>query len=251
MNKALTYGGEKLNIRTPMPLYCPGCHHPLGSKAICDAIEELGLVGQTIAVWGVGCCCMGMATVNLDTISTAHGRALDVATGIKRALRSKPLVFAVMGDGDCLAIGAEALFNTAARAEKVTGIMMNNSNYGTTGGQMAPTTVVGQVTSTTPQGRDPSVAGYPVHAPEWLAPWTGVAYTARGAVNTPANFQKTKTYLKKAFQKQMEGAGFTFVEIISACPTDWHLSPIESLGFIENTLLKEYPLGEFKGGSAR
>lgn len=246
MNRSLVYGGEKFNIRTPAPLHCPGCHHPLANKAICDAVEALGLVGEVVAVWGVGCAAMGMATVNLDSISTAHGRALDVATGIKRALRGKPLVFAVMGDGDCVAIGAEALFNAAARGEKVTGIMINNANYGTTGGQMAPTTLLGQVTATTPEGRSAENTGFPVHVPEMLVPWKGVTYAARGSVHTPANFQRTKGYLEKAFKKQMDGVGFTFVEVVSACPSDWHMTPVDCLKFIEEKMLAEYPLGEFK-----
>lgn len=251
MIRELVYGKQESWLVNPSAQFCPGCHHPLGMKAVLEVLDDMGLVDETISLWGVGCNAFGFMVTNLDAISTAHGRALDAATGIKRALRGRPLVFAVMGDGDCLAIGAEALFNAAARAENVTGIMLNNSTYGMTGGQMAPTTVVGQVTTTTSQGRDPSATGYSLHAPEWLAPWTGVAYAARGAVNTPANFRKTKTYLKKAFEKQMEGAGFTFVEIISACPTNWHLTPLKSLEFIENTLLKEYPLGEFKGGTVR
>lgn len=249
MNRQLIYGKQDFWLDNSCAQFCPGCHHPLAIKAIAEVLDDMGLTDEAIALWGVGCHGMGSLVANMDSLLTAHGRALDVATGIKRALRGRPLVFAVMGDGDCLSIGAEALFNTAARAEKVTGIMLNNSNYGTTGGQMAPTTVIGQVTSTTPLGRDPKVTGYPVHAPEWLAPWTGVVYTARGALNTPANFKKTKSYIKKAFEKQISEAGFTFVEIITACPSDWHLSPVESLGFIEDTLLKEYPLGEFKGGA--
>lgn len=247
MSKVLAYGKKDLWIRTAVPLHCPGCHHSLGMKAIADVLEEMGLVGETIAVWGVGCCAMGMAEVNLDTISTAHGRALDVATGIKRVLRGKPLVFAVMGDGDCVAIGAEALFNAAARGEKVTGIMMNNATYGTTGGQMAPTTILGQVTTTTPQGREAASSGYPVHVPEMLVPWQGVAYAARGSAHTPAAFQQLKRFLRKAFEKQMAGEGFTFVEMISACPSDWHMTPVQCLDFIQDKMLAEYPLGEFKG----
>jgi 2-oxoglutarate ferredoxin oxidoreductase subunit beta len=175
----------------------------------------------------------------------AHGRPPDVATAIKRALRGRPIVITLQGDGDCIAIGAEALISAASRGEKITIIMVNNANYGTTGGQMAPTTLLGQITTTTPQGRDTS-SGFPIHVPEFLTSFKGVAYAARGSVHTPANYQRTKKYLKSAIKKQIDKVGLGFVEILAACPPDWHLSPVDSLKFIEEKMLPEFPLGEFK-----
>jgi len=183
--------------------------------------------------------------MGFDFIMTAHGRPPDVATAIKRILKY-PLVFTIQGDGDCIAIGAGSLINAAIRGEKITIIMLNNTNYGTTGGQMSPTTLLEQRTSTSPMGREPQNYGYPVHVPELLATLKGVAYTARGAFNTPANFQRTKNYLKKAFEAQKENLGLTFVEIIVACPPNWHLSPVDSLKLIEDKVIPEFPLGEFK-----
>ncbi len=225
--------------------HCPGCHHPLIERLVCEVIEEMGIAGDSIAVAGVGCNHRFHFRVNVDGINTAHGRAPDVATGIKHAHFGRPIVFTIEGDGDCIAIGAGPLINAAGRADKITVLMANNCGYGTTGGQLAPTTLMGQVTSTTPDGRNPS-SGYPMHVPELLAMIKGVAYAARGAVNTPANYQHTKRYLKAAFQKQIDGVGFGFLEILSACPTDWHLTPLESLQWIEERMIPEFTLGEFK-----
>ena len=144
------------------------------------------------------------------------------------------------------AIGLGYLVNAAARGEKLTVFMINNANYGTTGGQMAPTTITGQITTTTPEGRDPKAHGYPLHVPELLASMKGVAYCARGALNNPANYQRTKRYMKMALQKQIDDIGFSFVDILSACPPDWHLTPVESLRWIEEKMIPEFPLGEFK-----
>ena len=176
----------------------------------------------------------------------AHGRCPDAATGIKRIYHGRPIVFTIQGDGDCIAIGTESLIHSGARSEKITVIMVNNGNYGTTGGQLAPTTVTGQVTTTTPEGRDPNRDGYPIHAAELVAQIKGTVYSARGAVNTPANFQRTEKYVKTAFQKQIDNVGFSFVEILSACPAGWRKTPLESLKWIEERMIPEFPLGEFK-----
>jgi len=224
--------------------HCPGCHHGLISKAVAEAIDDLGLEGQAIEISGVGCSARNFLGFSFDGIFVPHGRALDVGTGIKRALGDDSLVFTMQGDGDCMAIGIEALISSAARAEKITAIMINNGCFGTTGGQMAPTTLMQQRTTTTPHGRDPS-AGYPLHGAELVASIKGVAYSARGAVHTPAHYRRTRKYIRTAFEKQKAGAGFTFVEVLSACPTDWHLSPVESLEWIDKTMCVEYPLGEF------
>jgi 2-oxoglutarate ferredoxin oxidoreductase subunit beta len=212
---------------------------------LCEVIEELGIEEETIAITGVGCGFRNYLGFDLDGMCVPHGRAPDVATGIKRSLGGKPMVFTLQGDGDCIAIGAESLINAAARAERITVLMVNNANYGTTGGQLAPTTLMGQRTTTTPEGREPS-AGYPIHTAELLASIKGVAYSARSAVNTPVNYQRTRRCLKTAFRKQLEDIGFSFVEILSACPPDWHLSPLDSLKWIEEKLIAEFPLGEFK-----
>ena len=245
--KTWVSGTPKLWVRHPAgSRQCPGCHHPIIERLIAEVVEEMGLAKDFIMVVGVGCYSRAIAVLDFDGIFTAHGRPPDVATAIKRTLRGKPIVMTLQGDGDCLAIGAEPLMNTVARAEKITILMINNLNYGTTGGQMAPTTLVGQVTSTTPQGRDPALTGFPVHAPESLAAYRGVAYTARGSVHTAANYQRAKKMLKAALQKQVDNIGLSFLELISACPPDWRLNPVESLKFIDEKVIPEYPLGEFK-----
>jgi len=227
--------------------FCAGCQHPTVQGLFCEVITEMGLEGNTIIVGGVGCASTCTFGIDVDRfVIFAHGRACDVATGIKRALHGKPIVTTFQGDGDTIAIGAGSLISAALRGEKITVIMLNNTNYGTTGGQLAPTTLVGQVTSTTPQGRHPEWAGYPAHVPEMLVPIKGVAYTARGALNTIANYERVKRYLKTALQKQIDNVGFSFVEVLSACPVNWRLSPVESLHWIEEKVIAEFPLGEFK-----
>ena len=228
------------------PPLCPGCSHHLMEKVVCEVLEEMGLVGKAIGVAGIGCSYPFFLRVNVDGVNCAHGAAPAVATGIKHSRPGNPLVFTVQGDGDCLAIGGGYLLNAAARAEKITIIMVNNATYGTTGGQMAPTTLLGMVASTAPEGRVAELHGYPVHAPELLAGMRGVAYAARGALNSAANYQRCKKYLATAFQKQMENAGLTFVEFLGVCPPNWHLSPIDALKFLGEKIIAEYPLGEFK-----
>jgi 2-oxoglutarate/2-oxoacid ferredoxin oxidoreductase subunit beta len=245
MEKKLTTGRPNLVIRTPMPLStCPGCQHPIIARAISEVLDDLNLGEKTIAIGGVGCASIGVFIMNVDVIMLAHGHAPDGAAVVKR-IYPDSFVFTLQGDGDCIAIGAGPLINASARADKITIIMLNNTNFGTTGGQLAPTTLMGQVTTTTPSGRDAS-AGYPVHVPELIATMKGVVYCARGSVHTPANYQYTKKYLRKAFQKQLDNVGLSFVEILSACPPDWHLSPIDCLKRIEEEVIAEYPLGEFK-----
>lgn len=247
LKRELVAGRPELWLRienNPIPS-CPGCHEPTAARAILEALEELDMVGEAVMVLGVGCSFAFQSMVDLDYLSCAHGRPPDGASAVKRVLKGKPLVFTIQGDGDCIAIGAGALINAAARAEKITIFMLNNANYGTTGGQLAPTTPLGHVTSTTPRGRTTD-DGYPVRVPELLATFQGVAYTARGAVNSPVNYQKTKGYIKKAFQKQMAGLGLTFVEVICACPPNWHMTPLDSLKWLEQTMIPQFPLGEFK-----
>jgi 2-oxoglutarate ferredoxin oxidoreductase subunit beta len=226
-------------------MYCPGCHHPVIYRIISEVLEELNIDGKAICMLGVGCNSYIVGTWDIDMTVCAHGRALDAATSIQR-LNRDVIVFTVQGDGDCTAIGAGAFINAMTRGEKLTTFMYNNTNYGTTGGQLAPTTLVGQKTTTSPQGRDAASEGYPIHAAELASTFKGTAYSARGSVHTPKNYQRTKRYIKKAFQNQLDGIGFNFVEVLSACPPNWHLTPVECLKRIEDELVPEFPLGEFK-----
>ena len=223
---------------------CPGCQHGVVTTLIANVIDELGIEGRAIAVHGAGCNSLPMSGFNLDRIIGPHGRGPDLATGLKR-VHPDAIIFTIQGDGDLLAIGADALMGALSRGEKFTIIMYNNSNYSSTGGQMAPTTLMGQVTPTCPTGRTPDAGGYPVHAAEMLAGFKSVAYSARGAVNTPANYQATKRYLKTAFQKQMDNVGLSYVEVISACPVQWHMTPLDALKRVDS-IIAEFPLGEFK-----
>ena len=226
-------------------MYCPGCQEPVIHRMISDVLEDMGIDGKAICMAGVGCHAFVQVTWGIDILSCAHGRALDSGTAVKR-LNPDAVVFTIQGDGDCLAIGAGGFINAMTRAEKITTIMYNNTNYGTTGGQMAPTSIIGQKTTTTPLGRNPDTEGYPTHAAELAATFTGTAYSARGSVHNTASYQKTKKYNKTAFQKQLDGIGFSFVEVLCACPPNWHLSPVDCLVRIEEEVIPEFPLGEFK-----
>jgi len=226
-------------------VYCPGCQEPLAARIIAEVLEELEVGGKSIGIFDIGCVSFLLGVLDIDALNTPHGRPPDMATAIKRAYPDN-IVFTVQGDGGLLAIGADPLLGVLTRSEKITIIMLNNTVYGTTGGQMAPTSLVGQTTTTTPEGRDVTRFGFPVHAAEMIATFKGVAYCARGAFNTPANYQRTRRYMKTAFQKQMDNIGLSFVEIICACPPNWHMSPQDSLKWIEEKLILEFPLGEFK-----
>jgi len=225
---------------------CPGCHSPIMERVICEVISEMGIEGNVICVTGIGCSALANFLFDFDSLKVAHGRPVDVATGVKRALHGRPIVFTLQGDGDCIGLGGGALISAASRAERITVLMANNAVYGQTAGQMAPTTLLSQVTTTTPLGRDPEIQGYPIHAAELVASIKGTVYSARMAVNTPANYQRTKKSLKVAFQKQRDNLGFTFLEILEACPTLWRMSPLESVQWLENEMMAEFPLGEFK-----
>ncbi|OGO04665.1 MAG: hypothetical protein A2Y91_05820 [Chloroflexi bacterium RBG_13_54_8] len=227
----------------PMP-GCPGCQYPTVGRIIAELLEELNLDGKTIEVVGIGCN-SGVAMLNIDAIQGSHGGAPDTATAIKR-LSPDSFVYTVQGDGDCIAIGAGSFIGALTRGEMITIIMCNNANYGTTGGQMAPTTLMGQITTTSPEGRGAATGGYPVHVAELAATFKGVAYSARGALTSSADYQRTKKYIKAAFKKQIDRIGLGFVEVISACPANWHMSPVESLKWIREKMVPEFPLGEFK-----
>jgi 2-oxoglutarate ferredoxin oxidoreductase subunit beta len=245
INKEKIYGPSDYKLNVPLPS-CPGCGSPLACKTVTEALEELGIIEKAVVVVGVGCSGMAFFPLKIDMTLCAHGSAPSVAMGIKQANYDNVIVFTIQGDGDCAAIGAGYLINSAGRSDKTTIFMLNNTNYGTTGGQMAPTTLIDQVTTTTPEGRDATAHGYPLHVPEMLATIKGVAYSARGAVNSFANYQRTKKYVKSALQKQANGVGLSFVEILTTCPVNWHMEPLESMKWVEERVIAEYPLGEFK-----
>ncbi|MDY7030314.1 MAG: thiamine pyrophosphate-dependent enzyme [Thermodesulfobacteriota bacterium] len=245
MKKELVVGLPKLWVHhLGERLECPGCQYPVITRIIYDVIDELGIEGQTILICSAACGFGIILTTPMDAVGPNHGMGIDVATGVKR-LRPDCFVVSFGGDGDIAAIGAGAFVNAAQRAEKYTLIMVNNGHFAMTGGQLAPTTLMGQVTTTTPEGRGPSM-GYPARMPEMIATVQGTAYSARGAANTPANYMKTRKYVKRAFQKQLDDVGFSFVEFLSACPTGWHMTPRQSIQWIEEKMIPALPLGEFK-----
>lgn len=225
--------------------YCPGCHHGIIHRLVAEVIDELGIQDKTIGVAPVGCAVLAYDYFNCDMFEAAHGRAPAVATGVKR-VHPDAAVFTYQGDGDLAAIGCAEIVHAAARGENITTIFVNNAIYGMTGGQMAPTTLVGQVTNTSPYGRKQEVAGMPIRVSEMLATLDGPAFIARVAVNTPANMNKAKAAIKKAFELQLAGKGFCLVEVLSICPTNWGKTPLESVKWLEENMLPYYPLGVYK-----
>ena len=237
---------EKPHALSDVPFhYCPGCPHGIVHRLIAEVIDELGIEGETIGVAPVGCSVMAYNYFECDMQEAAHGRAPAVATGIKRALPDK-VVFTYQGDGDLAAIGTAETVHVAARGENVTTIFINNAIYGMTGGQMAPTTLPGQVTQTSPYGRDPKTQGNPIRVSEMLATLDGPAYIERVTVDTIPHIKQAKAAIKKAFQMQLDGKGFSLVEVVSTCPTNWGMSPQESFQWMRDNMLKKYPLGVYK-----
>lgn len=226
--------------------YCPGCGHGMAHKLLCEVVDELKLRENIIGVAPVGCAVIAYDYWNFDCSEAAHGRALSVATGIKR-VHPKSIVFTYQGDGDLAAIGTNETIHTANRGENLTVIFINNAVYGMTGGQMAPTTMVNQKTATTPLGRNPErFEGYPLKVCELLSGLPGVKYLERVALFSPAEIIKTKRAIKKAFENQINNKGFSLVEILSPCPTYWAKSPQEALDWIRDEMVKVFPLGVFK-----
>jgi len=225
--------------------YCPGCLHSTATKIIAEVIDELNIADNVICVLPVGCSSMGLLYWKLDMVGSAHGRAPAVATGIKRS-RPDSVVFAYQGDGDLAAIGLAEILSAANRGEKITVIFANNSTYGMTGGQMAPTTLIGQKTTTTKTGRDAETAGYPLKMCEIIKELDAPVFVARYALNSPQNIRKARAGIKKAFENQLEGKGFSFVELLTNCPTNWGLSPLDSLEYIQSVTIPYYPLKVFK-----
>ena len=229
--------------------YCPGCTHGIIHRLVAEVLDELGIVGQTVGVASVGCSVFSYNYFGCDMEQAAHGRAPAVATGIKRALPDKT-VFTYQGDGDLAAIGTAETVHAASRGENITIIFVNNGVYGMTGGQMAPTTLAGQVTQTSPYGRDVKTQGYPLRVCELLSQTSGAAFLARTAVDSVKHIREAKAAIKKAFTYQMEGRGFTMVEVLSACPTYWALSPADALKRLGGEVLDYYPLGVYKDKGA-
>jgi len=225
--------------------YCPGCTHGIIHRLVAEALEELGVTGKTVGIASVGCSVFSYNYFNCDMIQAAHGRAPAVATGAKRA-NPDNVVFTYQGDGDLAAIGTAETVHSAARGENITVIFVNNAIYGMTGGQMAPTTLPKQVTQTSPYGRDVTVVGYPVKVCEMLSQVDGATYLERVAVNNVKNIKKAKQAIKKAFQNQIEGKGFSLVEVLSTCPTNWGLNPKEALKWLDENMETYYPLGVYK-----
>ncbi len=225
--------------------YCPGCTHGIIHRLVAEVIDELGIEGKTVGVSPVGCTYNNYLYFNCDMVQAAHGRAPAVATGIKRSLPEN-VVFTYQGDGDLAAIGTAEIVHAATRGEKITTIFVNNAIYGMTSGQMAPTTLVGQVSTTTPFGRKPELHGYPVRVSEMLSTLEGAVYIERVSVDTVKNIKKAKAAIKKAFQVQLEGKGFALVEVLSTCPTNWGMKPRKSLEWLRENMMEHYPLGCYK-----
>ncbi|MDD5459063.1 MAG: thiamine pyrophosphate-dependent enzyme [Phycisphaerae bacterium] len=227
--------------------YCPGCGHGIAHRLVAEVIDELGIAERTIGIAPVGCAVLAYDYLDVDMVEVAHGRAPAVATGMKRTNPDK-IIFSYQGDGDLASIGTAEIIHAAHRGEHITVIFINNAVYGMTGGQMAPTTLVGQVTTTTPKGRDSAEQGFPLQISELLAVLPGAIYVERCSLHNPANVRKTKAAVKKAFELQIADApGLSLVEVLSPCPTYWRKEPIEALKWIDQEMIKNFPLGVLKG----
>lgn len=236
---------KKTNVLSDKVLhYCPGCSHGIIHRLVAEAIDELGIQNKTIAIAPVGCAVYSYDYFETDIYVAAHGRAPAVATGAKRADPSK-IVFTYQGDGDLASIGCAEINHAALRGEKITTIFVNNAIYGMTGGQLAPTTLVGQKSTTSPYGRDAEHCGYPMKVCEMLAQHEGSYYLERVALDTTAHIRQAKKAIKKAFQYQMEGKGFCMVEVVSTCPTNWGKSPVEAMEWVKTDMIPNFPLGVY------
>ena len=225
--------------------YCPGCGHGIAHRLVAEVVDELNIRDKVIGVAPVGCAVIAYDYWDFDCIEAAHGRALAVATGIKK-FRPQNIVFTYQGDGDLAAIGTNETIHAANRGENLSVIFINNAVYGMTGGQMAPTTLLGQKTATTPLGRNSSLEGFPFKISEILAMLPAVKYIERTSVHSPQEIIKTKKAIKQAFQNQVENIGFSLVEVLSACPTYWGMSPADAFNWIKEVMVKEFPLGRIK-----
>lgn len=225
--------------------YCPGCGHGITTRLVAEVIDELGIREKTVGVAPVGCSVLLYNYLNIDMYEAAHGRAPAVATGCKR-VHPKLVVFTYQGDGDFASIGTAEAVHVAARGEKITTVFINNAIYGMTGGQMAPTTLIGQKTTTSPAGRISEQTGFPIRMAELLATLDGAAYIARVSVSSPRNIIQAKKAIKKAFEMQIKGLGYSMVEVLSQCPVAWHMTPTQATKWVEEKMIPYYPLGEFR-----
>jgi len=225
--------------------YCPGCTHGVAHRLIAEVLDEMGLIKKTIGVASVGCSAFAYSYFNFDFVGAAHGRAPAMATGIKR-VRPDRFVFTYQGDGDMMSIGTGEIVAAAGRGENITVIFLNNANFGMTGGQMAPTTLPGMKTSSTPGGRDVEQMGFPLRASELLASQDGASYIVRRSLHDPKNIRMAKKAIRLAFETQVRGLGFSMVELLSTCPTNWRLTPARATQWLEEKMLPYYPLGDLK-----
>lgn len=225
--------------------YCPGCTHGLIQRLIAEVIDDLGVREQTIGIAPVGCAVFAYKYFNCDFAEAAHGRAPAMATGLKR-IHPDSVVFTYQGDGDLAAIGTAEIIHAAARGENITVIFVNNAVYGMTGGQLAPTTLPGMVTTSTPNGRDVELQGWPLRMAELLSQMPGASYVVRRSVHDPGNINKTRKAIKAAFKVQLNQAGFSLVEVLSSCPTNWNMTAKDALKFIKERMIPYYPLGDYK-----
>jgi len=244
MEEVLAYKSPDILADTPTH-FCPGCHHGIVHKLLASCLEEAGLARRSICVAAIGCCAFIYNYVLVDSLEAPHGRAPAVATGVKRS-HPDSFVFAYQGDGDLASIGLAEIMHAANRGEKISVIYVNNTVYGMTGGQMAPTTMVGQKTTTTPGGRRAQTDGYPMQMAEIMAGLQGVRFAARVAVNNIKNLKKAKKALFKAFEVQQQGIGFGFVEFLAACPTNWRMTAVEANARVTGEMIHYFPLGVFK-----
>lgn len=235
---------KSLKKNTKLP-FCPGCDHGVAVRLVAEVLDELNLQEKTIAVSSIGCSVCLYNWIDVDTVEAPHGRACASATGVKRVQPDK-FVFTYQGDGDFASIGLAESMHAALRGEKITAICINNTTYGMTGGQGGPTTIMKQVTTTTPFGRNEEYFGHPIKIAEQIALCDGTAFSARGSLDTIQNIRKTKELIKKAFEVQLQGKGFGLVEILASCPTNWHMTPQQSHDRIRNELFEVYPLGIYK-----
>ena len=237
---------QKPHALTDAPMhYCPGCTHGIIHRLVAEAIDTLGIEGRTVGIAPVGCAVMAYNYFACDMIEAAHGRAPAVATGCKRA-NPDNIVFTYQGDGDLASIGMAEIVHAAARRENITVIFVNNAIYGMTGGQMAPTSLPGQVTQTSPYGRDVKTVGFPVKVCELLSQVDGAVYLERVAVNNVKNVKKAKKAIETAFRNQVEGTGFSLIEVVSSCPTNWGMTPQKALEWVDTAMIPYYPLGVYK-----
>ncbi|NSW53654.1 MAG: 2-oxoglutarate oxidoreductase [Anaerolineae bacterium] len=237
---------ERPTALTPtQTTYCPGCTHGVAHRLIAEVIDEMGIRDDTIGVAPVGCAVFAYRFFDVDFVEAAHGRAPAMATGIKRSLPDR-FVFTYQGDGDLVSIGMAEITHAAARGENITVIFINNANYGMTGGQMAPTTLPGQKTTSSPTGRDVELAGYPIQMAELIASIQGTSYVVRRSLHDARNIRQAKKAIRTAFEVQKRGLGFAMVELLSTCPTNWHLTPPDAMNWLKENMLPVYPLGDYK-----